>query len=98
MAKKRLNEAERYFREALSIDPSFVPALLDMGSLIAEKGDPAKALEYFSKAAKIDPLDPVAHYNMSTAYEMLGKTVEAQQEMEKFKELDARSKQKKGNS
>lgn len=97
MARQRVNEAERYFKEALSIDPAFVPALLDMGGLIAEKGNPAKALEYFSKAARLNPLNPAAYYNMAIAYEMLGKATDAQEAMKKFKELEARSSQENVN-
>jgi tetratricopeptide (TPR) repeat protein len=35
LAKQKPKEAERFFKEALTIDPSFVPALLDMGGVLA---------------------------------------------------------------
>jgi Flp pilus assembly protein TadD len=63
-----------------------------MGGLIAEKGNPQKAMEYFTKAAKLDPSNPAVHYNLSIAYEMMGKPVEAREEKGKFDELDAASK------
>jgi tetratricopeptide (TPR) repeat protein len=97
MAKHDNDAAERLFKEALTIDPAFVPALVDMGSLFAEKGDIPKSLHYFTKATSLDPLDPAAHYNLSKVYESLGKMTEAQEEMNKFKELEARSRQK-GNA
>jgi tetratricopeptide (TPR) repeat protein len=90
MAQHKIDKAERLFKEALQIDPIFVPALLDMGGVVAEKGNPAKALEYFSKAAKLEPLNPAVHYNLSIAYEMMGKKAAAEEENKKFKELDAR--------
>lgn len=89
MAKHKVIEAERLFKEALSIDPRFVPALIDMGSLAADKGDMAKALQFFSKAAAADPLNPAVHYNLAQLYEMMGKTADAQREKQKFDELQA---------
>ena len=94
LSKHKIVEAERLFKEALNIDPLFVPALIDMGSLAAEKGDLAKSLQFFSKAVASDPLNPAAHYNLAQLYEMMGKTADAQEEMKKYSELDALSKQK----
>jgi tetratricopeptide (TPR) repeat protein len=94
MARHKIVEAERLFKEAVSIDPLFVPALIDMGSLSAEKGDLADSVKYFSKAVTLDPLNPAAHYNLSLVYESLGKMPEAQEEMTKFKGLEARFRQR----
>jgi tetratricopeptide (TPR) repeat protein len=97
MAEGRLAEAERKFKEALMMKPSFVPALIDMGSLYAEKGNLASAVEYFSKAVLSDPLNPSAHYNLSMAYEMMGRSAEARAEMEQYRESEASSRQR-GNA
>jgi len=97
MAKHNLNNAERLLKEALSIDPLYVPALIDMGSLVAEKGDLAKSIHYFNKAVVLEPLNPVPHFNLSKVYESLGKTVESLNEMEQYRRLDA-SLQKKESS
>jgi tetratricopeptide (TPR) repeat protein len=94
IARRKLVQAEQLFMEALKIDPGFVPALIDMGSLVAEKGDPAKSVHYFARAAALEPLNPAPHYNLSVVYEALGKKAESQEEMTKFNELNARSKQK----
>ena len=85
--------AERLFKEALKIDPRFVPALIDMGSLYAEKGDMPKSLHYFTRAAVLEPLNPTPHYNLSLVYESLGNAAKAREEMTQFNELKARSKQ-----
>ena len=97
MAEERPVEAERKFKEALMMKPSFVPALIDLGGLAAEKGNLAGAVEYFSKAVVIDPLNPSAHYNLSMAYEMMGRSAEARAEMEKYRDCEASSRQK-GNT
>ena len=73
-------------------DISFIPALFDMGTLFAENGKPEKALYYFTKAAKLTPNNPAAHYNLSLVYEMLGRSSEAALEMKRFQELNLHGK------
>ena len=88
MAERKPAPAERKLKEALMMQPDFVPALIDMGSLAAEKGDMAGSLEFFSKAGGLDPNNPSIHYNMSRVYELMGRMAEAKNEMTRFKELD----------
>ena len=78
------------------MNPDFVPALIDMGGLVAERGDHAKALVHLVKAESLEPSNPSIHYNLSQVYEMMGKAVEAQGEMKRFNELDAQARQKAG--
>jgi tetratricopeptide (TPR) repeat protein len=94
MAGHKLREAETLFKEALGILPDFIPALINMGSLSAEKKDFTTAVTYFTKAVALDPANLTAHYNLSMTYEILGKTAEAREYMSKFRELDARSAQR----
>jgi protein O-mannosyl-transferase len=93
VAEGRNAEAERKFREALMMNSGSVPALIDMGGVAAEKGNLVGAVDYFSKAIALDPLNPQAHYNLSMAYELMGRQAEAASEMKKYKELDASARQ-----
>jgi tetratricopeptide (TPR) repeat protein len=93
MAMRSYDRAVNLFREALIINPDFVPAIVDMGSISAEKGDTANAIKYFTRAIELDPSNGQAHYNLSQVYEMVGKTAEAKQEMDRAKESEARVKQ-----
>jgi protein O-mannosyl-transferase len=94
MAEHKPAEAERKLKEALMMNPAFVPALVDMGSLVAERGDHAKALVHFAKAESLDPGNGSIHYNLAMVYDLMGRKGEAQQEMEKFNQLEARGKGK----
>ena len=91
LAARRSLAAERYFREALEIDPSFVPALLDLGGLLAENGDTVKALEYFQKAARLEPDNPAVHFNLAQIFEMTGKPTEALNEKLHYEQLSAKT-------
>jgi len=87
---RSFDKAENLLREALIIDPDFVPALIDMGSIKAEKGNSDKATEYFTKAIALDPQNASVHYNLSQVYQMQGKTVAANEEMKKYDDLTSK--------
>jgi tetratricopeptide (TPR) repeat protein len=93
MAEGRTAEAERKFREALMMKSDSVPALIDMGSVDAGKGNLAGAVEYFNRAISLAPLNPQAHYNLSMAYELMGKQAEAATELKRYEELDLSARQ-----
>jgi len=95
---RSFEKAENLLREALTINPDFVPALIDMGSINAEKGDSEKAVGYFTKAVALEPLNATAHFNLAQVYEMQGKTAAANDEMRKFKESEALQKKSSESS
>lgn len=94
VAKRQYVDAEIYLWQALQIDPAYIPALIDMGSMKAEQGDYVNAILYLNKALTTDPLNATAHYNLATLYRMQGRFADAQNEMIKFREAEAFSKQK----
>jgi protein O-mannosyl-transferase len=98
LSKRQYVDAEIFFWQSLKINPGYIPALIDMGSLRAEQGDYANAIGYFNKALAIDPLNATAHFNLSALYRMQGRFAEAQNEMIKFREAEAMAQQKKGST
>ena len=94
IAMRSFERAENLLREALIINPDFVPALIDVGGLNAEKGDFAKAEKYLTRAITLEPFNATAHYNLSMVYQMQGKMTEAENELKKFKEAEALSQKK----
>ena len=53
-ALERADEADAAFRSALRIRPDLLPGWLDLGALLAEQGDPAQALDAYSRARELD--------------------------------------------
>jgi tetratricopeptide (TPR) repeat protein len=92
MAGRKAAEAERKLKEALMMNPDFVPALIDMGGLQAEMGHLDKALQHFSKAQGLEPGNAAIYNNMAMVYQMMGKPAEAQQAMQKFQEAEGKAK------
>ncbi|HZV80806.1 MAG TPA: tetratricopeptide repeat protein, partial [Geobacteraceae bacterium] len=97
LSKRQYTDAEVYLWQALRINPAFIPALIDMGSLKSERGDLAGAITYLTKAIALEPSNRSAHYNLAMVYRMQGRSAEAQQELARFTEMEAGVQQKKGS-
>ena len=51
----RLEEAERYLRKALEMNPQLTDAVVDFGFLFLRRGDSQRAKELFEKALQLEP-------------------------------------------
>jgi tetratricopeptide (TPR) repeat protein len=87
MAEGHDVKAELLFNEALSSDPFFMPAIIDLGILAARKGDATSAMRYFRRAAVLDPHNPTVYDHLSRAYDALGRKAEANAARARFNEL-----------
>ena len=61
----RLEEAERAYAAALKAWPEHSAVLTDLGNVVAMRGDVERALSFYQRAAKSDPLNAAAHFNAS---------------------------------
>jgi tetratricopeptide (TPR) repeat protein len=94
IAMRSFERAENLLREAIIINPDFVPALIDMGGLNAEKGDFVKAEKYLTRAIALEPQNSAAHYNLGQVYQMQGKNAAAAEELKKANEAEELSHRK----
>ena len=64
-------EAVRHLQKALSVNASFLPALVCMGELLRFTGKTEKATSYYAKALTIDNEQPFALKGLAKAlYDM----------------------------
>ncbi|PYV32169.1 MAG: hypothetical protein DMG22_14295 [Acidobacteria bacterium] len=75
MKEGKLDEAERAFRRALEINPSFADAYNNLGYLLERQGKPAEAIAEYKKAVEHKPSFRQAHFN-------LGRVLISQQQYE----------------
>lgn len=66
--EKNYDEAEKYFRKALALDPAYSPAYNNLGILYILKGDPEKAEESLNKAIQYNIRDTDALYNLGILF------------------------------
>ena len=70
--ENQLNVAKAIYQTVLQLDSKFYPALHMMGVLAAQSLEFQTAIEFISKAIKVNPTDAPAHFNLANAYLELG--------------------------
>ncbi len=71
------DEALRYWKECLKIDPKFTPAYHSIGVMFLEIGKHPQAVEYFRKGWKLEPNSPVFSVELAQALVASGQVKQA---------------------
>jgi Flp pilus assembly protein TadD len=71
--QQRTDEAERLWKQALTLDPNLFPAAFNLGYLHYSRKDCAAAEPFLSKAAAINPKDFNANYLAGVCLSQLGR-------------------------
>jgi tetratricopeptide (TPR) repeat protein len=77
MDAERWDEAIRWYREALALNPALADTATDLGACLVSAGRPAEALAEFDKTLQGDPGHRNALYNKGIALVQLGRAKEA---------------------
>ena len=77
MDAERWNEAIRWYREALAVDPALVETVTDLGACLVSAGRPAEGLAEFEGVLAGDPGHRNALYNKGIALLQMGRAGEA---------------------
>jgi TolB-like protein/Tfp pilus assembly protein PilF len=64
--------AEKSFKKAIELTPSYAMAYMWYGSLVQASGDIGGAHELYEKAFELDPKSPIAAYNVAWCYYQVG--------------------------
>jgi len=84
-------EARDAYRRSIALDPRHADALVNLGRLLHEAGDPRGAEEHYRKALAARPGDGTAAFDLGVALEDLGRTEEALAAYEKAVAIDPRN-------
>jgi tetratricopeptide (TPR) repeat protein len=77
MDAERWDEAIRWYREALALNPTLADTATDLGACLVSAGRPAEALAEFEKVLQGDPGHRNALYNKGIALAQLGRGKDA---------------------
>jgi Flp pilus assembly protein TadD len=80
--------AERYYREALEIEPEFVLALRGIGKTYLAQGKAPKAVRALERAVALAPENAALQMDLGNAYKYAGEPVKAKFAYEKVMTLD----------
>lgn len=76
------------YKQALAIDPDYVPAYLNWGASLFAKGQYPEAIRVYRDGIQVNPLVASLHYSLSLALERENQTQEAQAEMALAAKID----------
>lgn len=82
VTKGNLDEAVIEYQKAVESDPTYADAMADYGTILALKGDNAKASELYQKAIALRPNDSLYRANYARVLTQLGRLDEAKSQLE----------------
>ncbi len=80
-------KAEQMLRRAVELDGSQAAARFELGNQLVKTDRAAEAVPHLEKAASLDPRNAQAHFVLARAYRTLGRTEDADREMQLFEKL-----------
>lgn len=86
--QNNLDLGEKYYNEALTVNPTCARCYLNIGRVHSLKGDNQKALEYLEKAVNMDANDALLYSNRARLKELLGDRFGALRDHNKAVEID----------
>jgi tetratricopeptide (TPR) repeat protein len=87
LSQQNRTEAEGLLRTAVRLKPGHAGAAYHLGKLLWQKSRSPEAVGLLERAAKADSGSREVHYLLATAYQSLGRKVEAAREFARVKEL-----------
>jgi tetratricopeptide (TPR) repeat protein len=81
-------QAIEYFALASQLDPMMVDAFIGLGKSLAAAGRISDAIAPLENAVKLQPENPVAHYQLAFAYRRTGHTQEAEKEIAAYRKAN----------
>jgi tetratricopeptide (TPR) repeat protein len=90
---ERYDEAVKALKQSIWLNETFTGPYVLLGEIGLKKGDLELAVGFLERALKLDPNNYYAHYFLGRAYQQLGRSEEAQREIEKTESLRMEKKQ-----
>ena len=85
LQRNDLEQANQRFTTATELQPNDPEASVGLAKVSMAMGQPQKAEVLLAHALQLDPTSAVAHFRLSTVYRQLGRTSDAQHEIEEYK-------------
>ncbi|MBV8672142.1 MAG: tetratricopeptide repeat protein [Acidobacteriaceae bacterium] len=83
-----LEPVEKLLAEAVSLDPSYDEAFLQLGVLYFTEHNYQNAITFYTKAIDINPQLSEAHYRLGVVYERMGQPVKAREQFRLHADLE----------
>ncbi len=90
LAERDLGRAEEAFNHALEEQPSYGPALMNLGDVHMFRGNPQDAIPLYQRAAQFDEFATAAYGRLVSAYMANGQQPEARRALESLERVSGR--------
>jgi tetratricopeptide (TPR) repeat protein len=94
LQQARADEAVALFRQVIASNPEYANAQYQVGKILLDRGQVADAVGYLEAAARLSPQSDYMHYQLQAAYRKEDRVAEADRELEIYKQLKARSRER----
>jgi Flp pilus assembly protein TadD len=74
--------------------PQHADAQYEMGKILLDRGEIRDAIKHLEAAARLSPQTGYVHYQLQAAYRKEGRTGDADRELELYKNLKAKQRQR----
>jgi tetratricopeptide (TPR) repeat protein len=89
---KEPDQAMDHVKKALEICPNLAQAHLDLGRLLAGKGEYSQAIARYHRVVELNPEESSVHFLLANAYRRLGRMEEAEAESRIMQEMTAKAR------
>jgi protein O-mannosyl-transferase len=72
-SEERLEEAGKYYRQALAMQPDYVEAHTNLGTILQDQGRVEDAISHYHAALRASPKHAPAHFNLGNAWRIQGR-------------------------
>lgn len=86
---QRFDDAERLLQRSIWLDATSTGPFILLGKVLQKKGEPVLAVRALTRAATMDPNNPITHHLLGTAYRDLGQTEDAERELKRALQLQS---------
>jgi len=86
--QKVLQQVEALLTKAVTIDPNYVDASLQLGIIYSSQRNYEKAIGFYTRALEVDPQLGEAHYRLGVAYDRTGEPAKANKEFVLHDEIE----------
>jgi Flp pilus assembly protein TadD len=76
------------------LNPTFADAFIGLGKSLVSAGRPEEAVKPLENAVKLQPENPVAHFQLATAYRRAGRKEEAEREFAVHRKTSEQARQR----
>ena len=90
----KADEALALYMQVIAADPKYVNAQYEAGKILMDRGDFGGAAGHLQIAANLSPDKDYIHYQLQAAYRKLGRTADADRELEVYKGLKEKARER----